>query len=246
MLSKSKLKLITSLNQKKQREKQGLFVAEGEKLVEELVKTYSIRSLYTTNTNVDLNKYGNAEPIIIDQKEMKQISLLQSPPQLIALFEKPEINSNYEEISSGFSFVLDGVQDPGNLGTIIRLANWFDIDNIICSKTCADWFNPKVVQASMGALGRSKLIQLDLEKFLAETKLPILGTFMEGDNLYTCNLPKEGLIVLGSEGKGISEALYPFISQKITIPSFGATPVESLNVAMAAGIISSEIKRRSL
>lgn len=246
MLSKSKHKLVVSLVHKKQRDKQGLFIAEGEKLVSELISTYTVKTIFYTENFAEEKLPDNTECILISEKEMKQISQLQSITPILALFSKPANFEIKDEITSGLSIVLDGVQDPGNMGTIIRLANWFDIKNIICSKTCVDWFNPKVVQATMGALGRSNLCITDLESFLKNTKLPIYGTFMEGDNLYSLKLPKNAIIVLGSEGQGISKELYPHINQKITIPPFGDTPVESLNVAMATGIICSEFKRRSL
>ena len=254
MLSKNKIKFINSLRLKKFRDSNSMFVAEGDKLVNELLSSnLTIHHLISTadwNTSYPLPE-NVMEHIETDKAGIKKISQLKTPPDVLAVVQFPEYLFSLSEINSKLTLVLDDIQDPGNLGTIIRLANWFGIENIICSTDTVDMFNPKVVQATMGALLRVKLHYMDLHKFLNKIKttsdIPVFGTYMNGENIYNSQLPGKGLIVMGNEGNGISESISPFITNKIAIPDFSAKQdkSESLNVAVATGIILSEFKRRN-
>lgn len=240
MLSKNQIKLITSLRQKKYRQKNQLFFAEGTKVISEFYKSgWKLHSLFSTETLpfIPVNKCTQ-----ISEQELKLISALKTPHNALAIFYLPE---QIEQIESTFSIVLDGIQDPGNLGAIIRLCDWFGIHHLICSKDTADCFNPKVVQASMGSLARVNVVYSDLEHFFTKTnKLPVYGAFMEGKNIYSQKLPKNAVLVLGNEGNGISPEIEQFITSKIAIPQFGHEQLtESLNVATAAAIILSEFHR---
>lgn len=249
MLSKGLIKLINSLKQKKYRQKHGLFVAEGQKMVDDLLKTSaSIKTIITTKTDFSCNK---AEIVFCKEKELQKISFLKTSQDLIALVEIPKCSFNESEIINELSIALDGVQDPGNMGTIIRVANWFGIKNILCSMDCADIYNPKVVQATMGALFGVKVHYVDLEEkltcFLEQTDYQTYGTFMNGDSIYETKLANKGLIVMGSEGQGIRPDIEKLISNRLTIPSFTNefAGAESLNVGVATGIVVSEFMKNS-
>lgn len=243
MLSKSQIKLIKSLSQKKFRNKHQLFVVEGIKGIQELLNSdYELVSLYTTNSEFGV---PDKSVDIIDEKELNKISFLKTPQRALAVFKisekkKPEIKD--------LTLVLDGVRDPGNLGTIIRLCDWFGIENLICSLDTVDCYNPKVVQASMGSLSRVRVFYNDLENFLnMNPRIPVFGTLLDGKNVYSEKLPQKALIVMGNEANGISEEIKNLISQKITIPQFGKSrETESLNVATATSIILSEFRRSSV
>lgn len=241
MVSKSQIKLITSLEQKKSRTKSGLFLVEGKKGISEVLNSdFQLHSLFTTGTEFDASK---EKTFIISEAELKKISQLKTPQAAIAIFEIPE---QKDPQLKGLNLVLDGVRDPGNLGTIIRLCDWFGIQNLICSSDTVDCFNPKVVQASMGSITRVKIFYKDLEEFLAGLNgVPILGTFLEGDNVYTSKFPDEGVLVLGNEANGISKNIEKLVNQKLSIPQFGTSAeTESLNVATATAIFLSEFSRQ--
>ena len=252
MLSKNKIKLIRSLDQKKNRLATGLFVAEGKKLVLDLLQSdFAVSEVYcTSNIGAELTVYKpdlNIE--ITDKQELAKISFLKTTPEIIALCAIPKSEIGWDEICSNLTLVLDEIQDPGNLGTIIRLADWFGIKNIICSENCADIYNPKVVQATMGAFTRVKIHYVPLIGFLGQAKqlnIPVYGAFLEGENLYQCDLTENGLVVMGNEGNGISDIVTQAITRKINIPSFppGDITSESLNVAVATSVICAEFRRR--
>jgi len=254
MLSKNKIKLIQSLNRKKERDETGLFLVEGNKMVDEsLLSTFCIETLVCTKQF--LNDHSDAaekvkEIIETDKESIQKASLLKNPQDAIAIIQKPicqEIQVNPEV---KLYLALDFIQDPGNLGTIIRIANWFGIDTVICSENTVDVFNPKVVQATMGAIFRVDCKYTNLEYFLENMQskqVPIYGTFMEGKNIYTESLARNGIIVMGNEGNGISEPISRRVSRKLTIPTFSnlENKSESLNVAIATSICCSEFRRRT-
>lgn len=240
MLSKSQSKLITSLSQKKYRNKHQLFVVEGIKAVNEFLNSdFNLHSLFCT---VDFSHQLSGDNIeIISELELKKISSLKNPNEVIALFQIPEVKSID---NSKFTVVLDGVNDPGNLGTIIRLCDWFGINQLVCSQDTVDCFNSKVVQATMGSLARIKIQYADVLDFLSKTKLPIYTAMMDGENVYQKSLDEDAILVMGNEANGISENVLKLITQKITIPRFGnLQQTESLNVATATAILLSEFKR---
>ncbi|RLJ67408.1 TrmH family RNA methyltransferase [Lacinutrix venerupis] len=238
MLSKSQIKLITRLKQKKYRIADGFFVAEGIKVINELLNSsLQLHYLFTTESFVD----NNEQEILITENELKKISFLTTPNKALAVFKIPE-QKNIE--TKGLIVALDSVRDPGNLGTIIRLCDWFGVKELICSKETVDCYNPKVVQATMGSITRVNISYLDLNMFLAETKIPIFGAFMDGENVYKKQLPKEGIIVLGNEANGISKNIEKQVTERIAIPRFGdLQETESLNVATAGSILLSEFRR---
>ncbi|WP_142785378.1 TrmH family RNA methyltransferase [Changchengzhania lutea] len=239
MLSKSQIKLITSLKQKKYRLQHGLFVAEGFKTIKELLQSHFIlHGLYTTETfNIDAK-----EAFLISEADLKRISFLSTPNMALAVFKIPEPKPIDE---SKLIVALDAVRDPGNLGTIIRLCDWFGISDLVCSRETVDCFNPKVIQATMGSITRVNINYVDLEIFLKETDMPSYGAFMEGEVVYNKVLGDRGVLVMGNEANGISKAIETLIQEKISIPRFGKTKAtESLNVATATAILLSEFKRR--
>ena len=252
VLSKNKIKLIRSLDQKKNRLATGLFIAEGKKLVLDLLQSdFAVSEVYCTSKSAaEITSYKpdlNIE--IADKEELTRISFLKTVPEIIALCRIPHSEICWDEICKNLTLVLDEIQDPGNLGTIVRLADWFGIKNVICSENCADIYNPKVVQATMGAFTRVKIHYVSLTGFLEKAKqlsIPVYGAFLEGENLYHCELTENGLIVMGNEGNGISEIIAKSISRKINIPSFppGDLTSESLNVAVATSVICAEFRRR--
>lgn len=242
MVSKNQIKLITSLTQKKFRKEHNLFIAEGIKVIQELLDaSFELVDLfYINDTFPSVEKSKKTQ---ISGQELKKISTLTSPNNSLAVFKIPLLKTPKKE---GLIIALDDIRDPGNLGTIIRLCDWFGISQLICSEETVDAYNPKVVQATMGSLSRVNIHYVDLKKFISNTKIPVFGTFMEGDNIYKTTLPEEGIIVLGNEANGISKEIENLVSQKISIPRFGETQVtESLNVATATAIILSEFKRNS-
>ena len=253
MLSKNKLKYLRSLSLKKFRRNDGLFIAEGRKLVFDLLESeMQVQEVFCTSDLIATVEGKGFHPQNIHPSELtdlKKISQLKSTPDIIATVRIPEPSLSWEEIAGDLCLALDGVQDPGNLGTIIRLADWFGITNILCSEDTVDLYNPKTVQATMGAIARIRLHYGDLPEYLrraSEMKIPVYGTFLEGENIYTAPLSPNGIIVMGNEGKGISEGVEPFIQHKIHIPNFPTNRItsESLNVAMATSITCSEFRRR--
>lgn len=238
MLSKNQIKLITSLKQKKYRLQHGFFVVEGIKTIKELLQShFELHTLYTTETfNIDAKN-----EILISDSELKRISFLKTPNKALAVFKIPESKAIK---SDNLIVALDAVRDPGNLGTIIRLCDWFGITDLVCSKETVDCFNPKVVQATMGSITRVNVCYVDLEAFLNDTELPVFGAFMEGENVYKTKLPNKGVLVMGNEANGVSKEIEALITEKISIPQFGnIQETESLNVATATAILLSEFKR---
>lgn len=252
MLSKNKIKFINSLSLKKNRDEQKLFCVEGEKCVSELLKTFECKTLVATNQWIENNHIHAEEIIAVDSiNEIKKITFLKTPSPVVAVFKKPHHTLNIEELKNDLVLLLDGIQDPGNIGTIVRIADWFGIHNIICVEQTVDIYNPKSVQATMGALAQVKLYYTTKETFFKQintlnTKLPIYGTFLEGENIYTSDLSKNGIIIMGNEGNGIAENTKQFITKKLFIPNYpiGNSTSESLNVAIATGIVCSEFRRR--
>ena len=234
-ITKNEIKLIRSLAQKKYRLREQLFVVEGIKgIVEFLDSDFELHQLYSTKDVFEI------ESVLISETELKRISSLKSPNTALAVFKIPEVPSI---VNDGLIMALDDVRDPGNLGTIIRLCDWFGIEQLICSKATVDCFNQKVVQATMGSLTRVNLFYLDLDHFIENTTLPVFGTFMDGKNIYKEALPKEGIIVMGNEANGISNQIEKLVNHRIGIPRFGKLEsTESLNVATAAAIVLSAFK----
>lgn len=240
MLSKNQIKLITSLQQKKYRKQEQLFFAEGVKVVQELLHSnFELQELFTTKQ--DFLSVSKDKLHGISEAELKKISALATPNSCLAVFKIPKAKETKE---SGLILALDDVRDPGNLGTIIRLCDWFGIETLLCSEETVDIYNPKVVQATMGSISRVNVVYGDLENFLVKTKLTVFGTFMDGKNIYQESLPNNGVIVMGNEANGISEAVEKLVTDRIAIPRFGDLQItESLNVATATAIILSEFKR---
>lgn len=241
MISKNRIKQIHALVQHKQRNIQGLFVAEGPKVVEELLKVFKVEYYGSTSP-----KARGAEPLT--REELERVSLMKAPQECIAVFRIPEWQLPSPDASS-LMLALDGVQDPGNLGTIIRLADWFGIEHVVCSKDTVDVWNPKVVQATMGALSRVQVHYTDLASWVKDARnneIPVYGTFLDGENMYDKTLTDGGIIVMGNEGKGISTTLSQLINERLFIPSYPPerTTSESLNVATATAIVCAEFRRR--
>ncbi len=242
MLSKSQIKLITSLKQKKYRLQHQLFVAEGKKTIFELLgSNLQLHQLFTTTLDFDVSDVLVTQ---ISENELKKISFLKSPNTVLAIFKTPKS----EAIDfSNLVVALDNVRDPGNLGTIIRLCDWFGIKDLVCNLETVDCYNPKVIQATMGSITRVNVSYVDLEETLSKQNGESFGAYMDGDTIYTKDLPNTGILVLGNEANGISDQLEAKITQRISIPRFGELQAtESLNVANAAAILLSEFKRRSL
>ncbi len=242
MVSKNQIKWITSLQQKKFRKQYNLFIAEGEKVIQECIDSqFVIEYLCKTTDSVFNSIDYSFEIISID--EMKKISCLASPSNSLAVFKIPE---EKPIDTSGLILVLDDIRDPGNLGAIIRLCDWFGISQIVCSLETVDFYNPKVIMASMGSFSRVSISYVNLELFLQNTKKPIYGTFMEGKSIYNSTLNTDAILVFGNEANGISDKIEKIVSDKICIPRFGTLQkTESLNVATAAAIFLSEFKRKS-
>ena len=240
MLSKSQIKLIKSLAQKKFRNKHELFIVEGLKGVGEFVDSdFELVSLFTTGETFDIS---DDRLNFVEKSELKKITSLKTPQEVLAVFKIPRQNIVKTE---GLVLALDGVRDPGNLGTIIRLCDWFGVENLICSLDTVDCYNPKVVQASMGSLARVNITYLDLHEYLKQQKeFPIYGTLLQGENIYESELKESAIVVMGNEANGISKEIESLIIDKITIPQFGKNQsAESLNVATATSIVLSEFKR---
>jgi TrmH family RNA methyltransferase len=242
MLSKNQIKLITSLQQKKYRLANQLFFAEGIKVIQELVESnFELVHLYTIQN--DFEEVSNDKKTVIPENELKKISALATPNTCLAVFKIP---TEKKIIESGLIIALDSIRDPGNLGTILRLCDWFGIDQLVCSKDAVDIYNPKVVQATMGSIARVNVNYIDLNAFIGQAKVPVYGTFMDGENIYKSTLPQEGIIIMGNEANGISAELEKLVQIRLSIPRFGAVQkTESLNVATATAIVLSEFRRNN-
>ncbi len=239
MVVKSQIKFIKSLQQKKYRIQHGLFVAEGIKMVQDLlnsdIKPFKI---YSTDSKILATEVAVLE--LISEETLKKISGLVTPNKAVAIFNMPKIKP---VDFSDWVVALDDVRDPGNLGTIIRLCDWFGIKHLICSKNSVDCYNPKVLQATMGSIARVNIIYEELTTFLKAQDVPIYGAFMEGMSVYNNAFPDKGILLMGNEANGISKGVAEFVSKKINIPQFGDQTAESLNVATATSILLSEIRR---
>ena len=251
MISKNQIKYIHQLELKKFRKQEGLFIAEGHKVVGDLLhEGFMPRQIFATQEwitdNPSLLPIINSQLIEVDLEELTKLSLLQHPQQVLALFPIPGEQTSFSSQNS-LSLLLDNVQDPGNLGTIIRIADWFGIDTIYCSIGTVDAWNPKVVQATMGSIARVHIIYVDPQQLFdcLPDDFPVYGTFLEGDNIYTQQLTQHGIIVMGNEGNGISDVVRHRVTRKLLIPDFhkGDT-ADSLNVAIATAITCSEFRRR--
>lgn len=242
MVSKNQIKLITSLQQKKYRKEHKMFVAEGRKVIQELLQSnFELVNMFATS--MLFPEMSQHKMTLVSDADLKKITALATANDCLAVFKIPaekKINA------SGLIVALDDIRDPGNLGTIIRLCDWFGIKELICSEETVDIYNPKVVQATMGSIARVNVSYLNLEQYIKDTKLPVFGTFMDGKNIYKTDLPSEGIIVMGNEANGISAAIENLAKNRLSIPRFGdLQQTESLNVATATSIILSEFKRNS-
>lgn len=252
MLSKAKTKLIQSLEQKKKRREERLFVAEGPKVVGDLLPYFTCRLIVAQAGWLSAHpEIQAAEVIEATDEELRKASFLKAPQEVLALFELPAYPTPYDIASNELCLALDDIQDPGNLGTIIRVADWFGIRHIFCSIGTTDAFSPKAVQASMGAVSRVQTHYVDLPQYLQEVKrntpqIPLYGTFLEGNDLYKEALSHHGIIIMGNEGNGISRQIQEMVTHKLFIPNHpvGSTTSESLNVAIATAITCSEFRRR--
>lgn len=247
MISKSQISLIKSLQQKKYRKEHQLFLVEGLKAISEFLDSnYNFDAIYCVKSIIPkLPKLSHNQKVFeISEQELVKISALQTPQGILALVKIPiQAQFNPSELRD-IVIVLDGIQDPGNLGTIIRTADWFGFKNIICSENTVDVYNPKVVQATMGSLARVNISYYPLVELLKNSTLPKYGALLNGDNVFKVIWPTEGFVIFGSEGKGISEEILTLITKPVTIPGFG--PTESLNVAICTAIICTEIRRNLL
>ena len=243
MLTRNQIKYVKSLEQKKYRLREQAFVAEGPKVVGDLLKSgYRPLHLIATPAWFDtVMEVYDCDATAVTTEELQKLSFLQHPQQVLGVFALPQPQP-YVAPSKGLYLALDGVQDPGNLGTIIRLADWFGISTIYCSPDTADAWNPKVVQATMGSLARVNIIYTDIPQLIGDSPLPVYGTLLDGENIYRQQLPTDAIIVMGNEGNGISPTVRAFISNKLLIPAFHDGP-ESLNVAIATAIVCSEFRR---
>jgi len=241
MVVKSQLKFIKSLYQKKYRIQNGLFIAEGKKVVSELMNSkFKIHSIYSTDPQFKAN--NKVKVHTISEKDLTRISSQKSPNKLLGIFEIPEVD---DVDFSDWVVVLDAIQDPGNLGTIIRLCDWFGIAHLICSSDTVDCYNPKVLQATMGSIARVNIVYTDIAELLDKKANGAFGTYMNGNSVFSVKLPEKGLLILGNEGKGISEKVGLMINNdnRLSIPQYGKKTAESLNVATATAIFLSEIRR---
>ena len=254
MLSKNQMKLIAAMAQKKQRDLHGLFLAEGDKIVKDLLMAGMTPQLLVATETWTLpssTRPYSFQTVITGRDVLEKVSLQKTPHNVLALFPQPRISLKNDAIKDSLTIVLDGIQDPGNMGTIIRLADWFGIGDIVCSTDTADVYNPKVIQSSMGAIARVKVHYTNLSNFIEvykkETGNPVYGTFLKGDNIYQKKLENHGLLIMGNEGQGIRNEIGLKVTDRITIPSYPANEPtsESLNVGVATAILCSEFRRQA-
>lgn len=254
MLSKNKIKLIRSLDDKKRRYEAGLFVVEGDKMVEELLDSaFSVECLLATPEwfadHLNTSLKNCKETIVVAPEELRRCSFLKTPQQTLCLVNMPLDDQQPITFNKKLTLLLDTIQDPGNLGTIIRIADWFGISQIICSPDSADIYNPKVIQSTMGAITRTKILYRDLNEllpYIVSQKIPVYGTTLDGTNIYKSVLTPVGCIIMGNESRGINPSLLQYLSHKLFIPFFPPDQQhsESLNVSVATGIICAEFRRQ--
>ena len=242
MVSKNQIKFITSLQHKKYRITHHFFIAEGVKVIQEFLDSnYVLEHLYETDFLFE--QVSASQKTLIKEDDMNRITAFSSASSCLAIFKIPNPT---KIMDNGLIVALDDIRDPGNVGAIIRLCDWFGISQIVCSQETVDVYNPKVIQATMGSISRVNINYIDLKAYISQSKLPVYGTFMEGNNVYSEELPEEAIIILGNEANGISKELEKIIENKLSIPRFGSIQkTESLNVASAAAIFLSEFKRKS-
>ena len=250
MISKNQIKYVHQLELKKFRKQEGLYIAEGHKVVGDLLKAGFVpKHIFATKEWLSQNHFANT--IEVSNEELTRLSLLQHPQQVLALFPIPKNTLSSRDLfqENQLSLFLDNIQDPGNLGTIIRIADWFGIDTIFCSEGTVDAWNPKVIQATMGSIARVNMIYTDSTEFFNSlpADYPIYGTFLDGQNIYAQQLSQHGVIVMGNEGNGISDTVRAHVTHKLLIPDFhNGNTADSLNVAIATAITCSEFCRRRL
>lgn len=251
MISKNRIKYVRSLEMKKYRKAEGVFVAEGHKLVGDLLGAFPCVYVAATQEWMDshVHELNGVEMDVVTDEELRRVSLMETPQQVLAVFRQriDEVDVN-RVVGEQLCLALDDVQNPGNVGTIIRLADWFGIEHIFCSRGCADLYNPKTVQATMGAMARVQVHEVDLPQMLSSLPkgTPVYGTFLDGDNLYDKSLENRGLIIMGNEGKGVSADVEAHVTERLYIPNYpaGRETSESLNVAIATAIVCAEFRRR--
>lgn len=241
MVSKNLLKLIKSLHQKKYRNQHGLFFIEGYKSVKEFLDS-NFKLEYLLVTNEMKNTIADDRACLISNNDLEKISALRTPSGVLGVFQVPRAQTTKD---SNWIVALDAIRDPGNLGTVIRLCDWFGIDHLVCSPTTVDCYNPKVLQATMGSMARVHIVYEDLETFINGSGLPVFGAYMDGDSIYKTEFPEKGILVMGNEANGISASVTEKMDYCVGIPQFGDMTTESLNVATATGILLSEIRRGS-
>lgn len=236
MLSKNEVKYIQSLCHKKQRQQERVFIAEGAKIIEELIASnYVVKKLFVTEKYLLQNRFTNAVITEVSTQEMDKISLMDNATDVLAIVEQKP--NEIPAVKGKLNLVLDGIQDPGNFGTIIRIADWYGIENILCSSDTVDLYNNKVIQSTMGSFVRVNVWFGDLKTIFQENLLPVFATVLNGKNLYEQNKITEGFLIIGNEGKGIREDTLSFVQHSLTIPKRGGA--ESLNAAVATGILLS-------
>ena len=254
MLSKNQIKFIRSLHQSKFREQHGLFLAEGPKVVEELLHSpFRISMVLALESWLNANPLKNnpeIELIAVSEKELERISALVTPNEVLAVVRMPEFTENEPLPEKELILVLDGMRDPGNLGTIVRTADWFGIPRVICSEDCVGIYNPKTVQATMGSIARVKVTYTDLEGLFSQLPagIPVYGAMLDGEDMYNNELSARGYLLIGSESHGISSHLHPYITNPVSIPAYRKgqrSGPESLNASIAAAILCAEFRRQS-
>lgn len=252
-LSKNKIKFIRSLELKKNRKTEKAFLAEGHKLVGDLLGRFHCRLLVATNewfaSNEQVQTDAIDETVTVSEEELSRASLLKAPQQVLAVFDQPEYPTDTSVIGRSLCLALDDIQDPGNLGTIVRLADWFGIEDVFCSPQTADIYNPKAIQATMGGIAHVRLHYTSLPDLIRtlDRKIPVYGTFLDGENMYGEKLSTNGLIVMGNEGNGISPDVGNLINRRLYIPNYptGRETSESLNVAIATAVVCAEFRRQA-
>ncbi len=254
MISKNKIKAIRQLENKKHRRETGLFVGEGPKVVSDLLSSFPVHTIVATASWLQAHPdIPSVETISVSDEELRRVSFLQHPQQVLGIFSIPKPSALSEGIREAVSqklcLALDGVQDPGNLGTIIRIADWFGIEDIVCSHDTTDAYSPKVIQATMGSIARVNVVYTDLAELIDSlpTDIPVYGTELDGHDLYHETLEPRGLLIMGNEGNGISNAISARLTRRLLIPPYpsGRKTADSLNVAIATAVVCSEFRRRS-
>lgn len=249
MISRTRIKWIKSLEMRKYRLQEKAFVAEGPKLVGELLPYSTPLYIAATKDWLDTNRHllrAVKEVDEVSQTELERASLLRTPQSVLAVMPIPERRLDISSLQKKLVIALDSVQDPGNLGTILRIADWFGIHEVLCSEGTADVYNPKCVQSCMGALARVKVFYCNLPEVLGQVEMPVFGTFLDGTDIYKEELSGEGIIVMGNEGNGISQPVAKLVNRRLYVPNYpkGSLTTESLNVAVATGIVCAEFRRR--